>query len=52
MKTTIRTLGKLPSEPMPTEVREELLKRFRTWKKAEKITPYLGKAAGWLTALL
>ncbi len=33
MKTTIRTLGKLPSEPMPTEVREELLKRFRTWKK-------------------
>ena len=33
MKTTIRTLGKLPSEPMPTEVREELLNRFRTWKK-------------------
>ena len=33
MKHTIRTLGKLPSEPMPTEVREELLKRFRTWKK-------------------
>ena len=33
MKTTIRTLGQLPLEPMPTEVRDELLKRFRTWKK-------------------
>ena len=33
MKYTIRTLGKLPPEPMPTEVRDELLQRFRTWKK-------------------
>jgi len=33
MKYTIRTLGKLPPESMPTEVRDELLQRFRTWKK-------------------
>ncbi len=33
MKATIRTLGQFPLEPMPTEVRDELLKRFRTWKK-------------------
>lgn len=33
MKSTIRILGKLPPEPMPTEVRDELLNRFRTWKK-------------------
>lgn len=33
MKTTIRTVGKLPAEPIPDEVRDELLKRFRTWKK-------------------
>ncbi len=33
MKYTIRTLGKLPSEPMPEDVRDELLKRFRSWKK-------------------
>lgn len=33
MKCTIRTVGKLPAEPMPEAVREELLNRFRTWKK-------------------
>ncbi len=33
MKQTIRTLGKLPSEPIPPDVREELLRRFRNWKK-------------------
>ncbi|MDT7044241.1 anti-sigma factor family protein [Candidatus Nitronereus thalassa] len=33
MKTTIRTLGQLPAEPIPDDIREELLKRFRTWKK-------------------
>jgi anti-sigma factor RsiW len=26
---TIRTLGRLPAEPMPTNVRDELLARFR-----------------------
>jgi len=33
MKYTIRTLGQLPTEPMPDDVRDELLKRFRNWKK-------------------
>ena len=32
MKYTVATLGKLPSEPVPTQVKEELMKRFRTWK--------------------
>lgn len=33
MKYTIQTLGRLPSEPMPTKVRDELLERFRSWKR-------------------
>ena len=32
MKQTTQTLGKLPKEPMPSAVREELLHRFRGWK--------------------
>ena len=34
MKQTIQTLGKLPEEPIPPSVREELLQRFRTWKRS------------------
>jgi len=30
MKQTIHTLGRLPQEPVPPAVREELLRRFRT----------------------
>ena len=33
MKLTIRTLGKLPAEPIPPEVEEELRRRFRNWKR-------------------
>lgn len=33
MKQTIETLGKLPPEPIPPHIRDELLKRFRNWKK-------------------
>ena len=29
MKLTIRTLGRLPEEPIPPAVRDELLQRFR-----------------------
>jgi predicted anti-sigma-YlaC factor YlaD len=32
IRHTIRTLGRLPQEPAPHAVREELLRRFRTWK--------------------
>lgn len=32
MKQTVRTLGKLPAEGIPPEVRDVLLARFRTWK--------------------
>jgi anti-sigma factor RsiW len=33
MKTTIRTVGQLPDEPMPEEIQQELLSRFRDWKQ-------------------
>ncbi|RMH07011.1 MAG: anti-sigma factor [Nitrospirae bacterium] len=33
MRQTIRTLGKLPPEPFPPEIREELLRRFRHWRR-------------------
>ena len=33
MKITIQTLGKLPVEPMPPAIRDEMLRRFRNWKK-------------------
>ena len=33
MKYTVQTLGKLPSEPISPQIREELLRRFRHWKK-------------------
>lgn len=32
MKQTIETLGKLPQEPLPPHIQEELLQRFRTWR--------------------
>ena len=32
MKTTIKVLGKLPQEPAPPDLPEELLRRFRNWK--------------------
>ncbi len=32
MKLTIHTLGRLPEEPIPPAVREELIQRFRSWK--------------------
>jgi predicted anti-sigma-YlaC factor YlaD len=31
MKVTIETLGQLPDEPMPDDVRDELRKRFADW---------------------
>jgi predicted anti-sigma-YlaC factor YlaD len=33
MRTTIDTVGRLPDEPMPEHVRDELLERFRTWSR-------------------
>lgn len=35
MKYTVATLGQLPSEPVPPELKEELMKRFRTWKQEQ-----------------
>ncbi|MEW5850793.1 MAG: zf-HC2 domain-containing protein [Myxococcota bacterium] len=33
LKHTITTLGRVPDEPIPSPVRDELLQRFRDWKK-------------------
>ncbi len=33
MKQTIQALGRLPAEPIPPDIRDELVARFRTWKK-------------------
>ncbi len=33
MKLTIQTLGKLPVESIPPAIRDEMLNRFRNWKK-------------------
>lgn len=30
---TVRTLGRLPAEDIPLDVRDELLQRFRDWKR-------------------
>jgi len=32
MRLTIRTVGKLPTEPPSDEVKRELLERFKNWK--------------------
>jgi predicted anti-sigma-YlaC factor YlaD len=32
MKQAVRTLGRLPQEPVPPAVREQLLERFHAWK--------------------
>jgi predicted anti-sigma-YlaC factor YlaD len=31
MRTTVKTLGKLPAAPIPDDVRDELLRRFSDW---------------------
>jgi predicted anti-sigma-YlaC factor YlaD len=36
MRVTIRTLGTLPAEPVPPAVREELIRRFRSWKNSQR----------------
>ena len=33
LKLTMKTLGKLPPEPMPEAVKSELLARFRGWAR-------------------
>ncbi|MBI4476273.1 MAG: zf-HC2 domain-containing protein [Acidobacteria bacterium] len=33
MRQTVRTLGRLPAEEIPPEVRDALLVQFRNWKR-------------------
>ena len=33
MRQTLRLVGKLPDQPIPTEVKDELLRRFRGWAR-------------------
>ena len=35
MKYTVATLRQLPPDPVPPQVKEELLNRFRDWKKEQ-----------------
>lgn len=35
MKYTVATLRQLPSEPIPDQVKEALMHRFRTWKQEQ-----------------
>jgi len=37
MKYTVATLHQLPSEAVPAHVKEELMKRFRTWKHEQSL---------------
>ena len=32
MRATVRTLGRLPADPIPPETERKLLERFRDWK--------------------
>jgi len=32
-KLAIKTLGKMPADPIPPDVRDELLHKFRDWKR-------------------
>jgi anti-sigma factor RsiW len=36
MKATIGSLGQLPDEPMPADVRDEMRRRFAAWRDATK----------------
>ncbi len=40
MKYTVTTLRQLPSDPIPPQIKEELLKRFRTWKQVQSSRNY------------
>jgi predicted anti-sigma-YlaC factor YlaD len=32
MKHTIHTIGRLPAEPPPPDIRDQLVERFKTWQ--------------------
>lgn len=36
MRTTVATLGRVPDEPIPAEIEQKLLERFRDWKIARR----------------
>lgn len=33
MRATVKALGRVPNEPPPADVEQELLRRFDSWKK-------------------
>lgn len=39
MKATIASLGQLPDEPMPVDVRDEMRRRFAAWNAARENKP-------------
>jgi hypothetical protein len=38
MKLAVRALGAMPAEPIPSDVREKMLKIFRNWKMTARET--------------
>ncbi len=52
MKVTIRTLGRLPEEPIPAVVRDELLARFRSLRPVSNIPAVERSWAQKVTTLL
>ena len=41
MRRTIRAADDLPSPPIPPEVRDEMLRRFRTFRRSDRVEPPL-----------
>lgn len=39
LKITKASVSKLPEVPLPPEVRDEMLERFRAWKRGEDVSP-------------
>lgn len=39
LEVTRKTVGQMPEQQMPAEVREEMLARFRDWKGGEDVAP-------------
>ena len=39
MRRTVKVIGQLPAEPIPDDVRDELMHRFRQWKSSKSSGP-------------
>lgn len=37
MQTTVATLARMPGEPLPVEVGDDLMRRYREWQTAREV---------------